>query len=266
MESMKYTWNAGDYAKNSTAQLRWAEELIAKLALKGCESVVDIGCGDGKVTARLARVVKNGYVLGIDSSESMIQSAKEQFPPGANLNLSFRRMDATEIHLSERFDVAFSNATLHWVKDQIAVLGGVHSCLKAGGKVLFQMGGQGNAAEVLEAVRQIIRRPQWQQYFEGFEPPYHFYGPEEYEVWLAESGFHALRVELIPKDMEHEGLDGLMGWLRTTWFPYTDCVPVELREVFLRELLQIYMATHPIDAHGNTHVRMVRLEVEAYAL
>jgi trans-aconitate 2-methyltransferase len=264
MRTTKHNWNADDYTNNSSAQLEWAEELIAKLGLKGSESVMDIGCGDGKISARLAQIVKKGYILGIDSSESMIRHASEQFPPTTNPNLSFRPMDATEICLTEKFDVAFSNATLHWVKDQIAVLRGVRSCLKPGGKILFQMGGYGNAADIFDIIREIILLPQWQQYFEGFETPYHFYCPKDYETWLLECGFHTVRAELIPKDMQHEGTRGFVGWLRTTWFPYTDCLPIELRDTFLEEVVKVFTAAHPVDAFGKTHVKMVRLEVEAY--
>ena len=263
---MAHTWDADDYARNSSAQLQWAKELIAKLALGGSESVLDIGCGDGKISAHLAGVVRNGRVLGIDASESMIQRALAQFPPTTNPNLSFLRMDATEIRLSEKFDVVFSNATLHWVEDQVAVLRGVRSCLESAGKILFQMGGRGNAAVVSATVQRITRRPRWRQYFEVFTPPYHFHGPENYRVWLSESGFRPTRVELIPKDMQHRGVEGLMGWLRTTWFPYTNCLPVDLRDAFLAEVIEAYTAAHPVDALGNTHVKMVRLEVEAYAV
>ena len=266
MRSVKHNWDADDYANNSSAQLQWAEELITKLALQGSESLLDIGCGDGKISAQLAHVVKNGRVLGIDSSENMIQRASEKFPPTTNPNLSFLHMDATEIHLSQKFDIVFSNATLHWVKNHSAVLRGVHSCLKSGGMILFQMGGCGNAAEVFAAIRETIQHPRWQQYFEVFTPPYHFYGPKDYEVWLLESGFRPARIELISKDMQHEGAKGLMGWLRTTWFPYTDCLPVKLRDAFLGELVETYTEAHPADALGKTHVKMVRLEVEAYAL
>ena len=266
MESTKHNWDAEDYSKNSSAQLQWAEELIAKLALRGCESVIDIGCGDGKVSAALARVVKDGYVLGIDSSESMIQRALEQFPIETNTNLAFRCMDATEIRLFEKFDVAFSNATLHWVKDQAAVLRGVHACLKTGGKILFQMGGQGNAADIFVVMQKIIARPRWRQYFKNFNSPYYFHSPQEYLAWLEETGFRPLRVELIPKDMQHSGAEGLKGWLRTTWFPYTDCLPAEIREVFLGQVVETYLARHPLDERGDAHVSMVRLEVEADAL
>ena len=266
MQPAQQRWNAEDYAKNSSAQLQWAQELISKLALQGCESVVDIGCGDGKISAQIALSAKNGKVLGIDLSEDMVRLASEQFPSAKYPNLSFLRMDATAIRLSERFDIAFSNAALHWVENHIAVLRGVHACLKSGGKILFQMGGCGNATEVFGAIKKILQHPRWQRYYEDFTPPYHFYGPEEYEAWLLESCFRPVRVELVPKDMQHHGAEGLMGWLRTTWFPYTDRLPVELRDAFLTEVVEAYTAAHPIDALGNTHVKMVRLEVEAYAL
>jgi len=265
MQPSQQQWNADDYARNSSAQLQWAQELIAKLDLQGCEAVLDIGCGDGKISAQLARAVRDGNVLGIDLSEGMVRLASEQFPTAQYPNLSFLRMDAAGIRLDGRFDVAFSTAALHWVEEHAAVLRGVHACLKPGGRILFQMGGRGNAAEVFVAIERVTQQPRWRRYYEGFTPPYHFYGPEDYEAWLAASGFRPGRVELLPKDMQHPGAEGLKGWLRTTWFPYTDRLPVERRDAFLAELVEAYTVVHPLDALGNTHVEMVRLEVEAYA-
>jgi trans-aconitate 2-methyltransferase len=266
MQSVQQKWNAEDYAKNSSAQLQWAQELISKLTLQGNESVLDIGCGDGKISAQLSLAVKNGNVVGIDLSEEMIGLATEKFPSDEYPNLSFLRMDATDIYLPHRFDVAFSNAVLHWVKDHIAVLRGVRAYLKADGKMLLQMGGRENAADVFGAIERVKQAPPWAPYLGGFTPAYYFYGPEEYQEWLSASGFRAVRVELIPKDMQHQGVESMWGWLRTTWFPYTDRLPVELRDAFLAEVVAAYTAAHPIDALGNIHVRIVRLEVEAYAL
>jgi trans-aconitate 2-methyltransferase len=265
MSPATHCWNAEDYARNSSAQLQWAQELIARLALRGGESVLDIGCGDGKISARLALAANPGNVLGIDLSAAMIRFAADQFPPCRYPNLSFRCMDATDIRLTERFDVAFSTAALHWVEDHAAVLRGVRACLEPGGRLLFQMGGRGNAAAVFDAIQQVARQPRWQRYYAGFTPPYHFYGPEEYEGWLSRAAFVPGRVELVPKDMRHRGAEGFRGWLRTPWFPYTDCLPVERRDVFLAEVDETYMAAHPLDAFGHSHVGMVRLEVEAYA-
>src|SRR5512145_1019858 len=153
MTAKQDPWNAEDYAGNSSVQMQWALELIASLSLKGNERLLDIGCGDGKVTARLAELLPHGRVCGIDLSPNMIRLAHGQYPPGSHPNLSFLQMDATDIRLPDLFDVAFSNATLHWVCDHLAVLRGIHACLLPGGKILFQMGGRGNAAEILDAVR-----------------------------------------------------------------------------------------------------------------
>ncbi|MBI2506342.1 MAG: hypothetical protein HYW07_24265 [Candidatus Latescibacteria bacterium] len=95
--------------------------------------------------------------------------------------------------------------------------------------------------------------------------PYYFYGPEEYQDWLPETGFRPLRLEMIPKDMQHPDDAGLLGWLRTTWFPYTDRLPADQREAFLGEVVETYLRAHPADRAGHTHVAMVRLEVEAHA-
>jgi trans-aconitate 2-methyltransferase len=263
MAPVQHKWNAIDYAKNSSAQLQWAQELLSKLALHGDESVLDVGCGDGKISAQIAAQVENGSVLGIDLSADMIHLASMQFNAEKFPNLSFMQMDATSIQLPRRFDAVFSNATLHWEKDHRAVLRGIHAALKPGGKILLQMGGRGNAADVFAVIKEIVMRPQWEPYYRDFTPPYYFYGPQEYRQWLQECGFQAIRIELVPKDMQHRGVDGLLGWLRTTWFPYTHRLPVELRDSFLSEVVEAYLAVHPIDLHGNSHVKMVRLEVEA---
>jgi len=266
MPAVKQKWNATDYAKNSSAQLQWAQKLMEKLALSGNESILDIGCGDGKISAQLAQVLRHGQVLGIDLSEEMIQLASQQYPHAANPNLSFLQMDASKIHVPKRFDITFSNATLHWVKDQRSVLRGAHGALKSGGKLLFQTGGRGNAVDVFNAIDGVIQDSKWRQYFENFTSSYYFYGPEEYEVWLLESGFRLQRAELVAKDMQHRGAEGFAGWLRTTWFPYTDCLPDELHDTFLTEVIKAYTSAFPIDANGNSHVKMLRLEVEALAL
>jgi trans-aconitate 2-methyltransferase len=256
-------WDAEEYARNSAAQLAWARELIEKLPMAGNESVLDIGCGDGKVTAELARKVPRGEVIGCDSSPEMIEKARAAFLRSAFANLSFQRMDARSLAFEQRFDVAFSNATLHWVKDQRAVLHGVARSLKPGGRILFQMGGRGNGEEIFAVAHQMIESPEWHTFFQGFEYPWGFYGPEEYRPWCVEAGLRVRRARLVPKDMKQEGRDGLAGWIRTTWMPFTSRVPEPRREAFIREAVERYVRAHPLDARGEVTVRMVRLEVEA---
>ncbi len=175
-----WRWDAGEYARNSTAQQGWALELIDKLVLAGGESVLDLGCGDGKVTAEIARRVPRGRVLGVDSSPEMIGLARVAFPAERHANLGFAHADARTLPFRAAFDVVFSSAALHWVKDHRPVLHGVARSLRPGGRLLFQMGGRGNGAEIFAVAEEMTRSPAWRKYFEGFEFPWGFYGPEEY--------------------------------------------------------------------------------------
>jgi trans-aconitate 2-methyltransferase len=128
-------------------------------------------------------------VVGIDASTEMITFAQQSFPAMQYPNLSFYSMDATAIDLPHTFDLAFSNAALHWVINHRAVLQSIRSHLRPDGRILFQMGGRGNVSELLRVVNEIIAAPKWQGYFKGFHSPYWFFhGPEEYQVWLRETG------------------------------------------------------------------------------
>jgi trans-aconitate 2-methyltransferase len=257
-------WNAKDYANNSSAQAVWAEELITKLNLRGTESILDLGCGDGKITAAIASKLDRGIVWGIDRSLEMISLAREKYANSQYSNLFFQQMDAKEIHLEQQFDIVFSNAVLHWIEDHLTVLQKVNQHLKPKGKILWQMGGKDNTKNLLAVIDRLMQQPPWQKYFLDFVSPYHFYDINDYDLWLDRTGFQAIRIELISKDMQHQGKEGLKGWLRTTWFPYTDRLPEALKEQFLDRVIEDYTKNvAEIDDRGNTHVQMMRLEVEA---
>lgn len=259
----EYSWNAKDYAKHSTNQYEWAKELIPKLELSGSETLLDIGCGDGKVTATLAKYLQNGKAVGIDSSQEMITLARRSFPSGSYPNLSFTKMDARKLTFKEQFDVAFSNAALHWIVNHKPVLLGVRNSLKSSGRLLFQMAGKGNAKDVIAVFEAMQREEKWKPNFAEFSFPYGFYSPEEYKQWLREAGLKPERVELVPKDMKLQGKEGLAGWIRTTWLPFTERVPSHLRAAFVAEIADRYLAAHPSDEVGVVHIEMTRLEIQA---
>ncbi len=219
--------------------------------------------GTAKLTAEIAAGVPAGHVVGIDLSGEMIALAQARFPAADYPNLRFQREDASHLPFSGEFDVVFSNATLHWLRDHRPALQGIAKSLKPGGKILLQMGGKGNAAGIVAAIQELVGQPEWLPYFTGFDFPYGFYAPQEYRGWLLAAGLEPTRLELIPKDMLHPGKAGLAGWLRTTWLPYTQRLPEEKRPGFLDALVDAYTALHPADERDNVHVSMVRLEVEA---
>jgi trans-aconitate 2-methyltransferase len=258
-----YEWNAVDYARSSGIQQKWARELIRKLGLIGNERLLDIGSGDGKVTAEIASLLLDGFVVGIDNSEDMIKLSQGTYSADVDANLRFQLEDACSLPFENEFDIVFSNAALHWVSDHRPVLCGIYKSLKHGGKILLQMGGRGNAGEVMNALDRLLNREEWAEYFRGFNFSYGFYSPDEYSVWLLESGLNVKRAELIPKIAAHQGLEGFKSWIRTTWLPYTHQLPDEKREPFISQLADEYIKRHPADEDNIVRVNMVRLEIEA---
>jgi trans-aconitate methyltransferase len=260
-----YSWDPELYSSSSSAQKNWGLELLGKLCLKGDERILDVGCGDGKLSSEIARSLSEGSVLGIDLSEEMIAFAKEHYPLERFPNLTFMQMDATELRFDSEFDIIFSNAALHWIKNQKPLLKGFWKSLKPGGKLLVQMGGKGNAADVFKIIDSMLEEEKWGSYFRNFVFPYGFYEPEEYEKWLKDAGFSVKSLELISKVMILEGERGLFNWFSSTWHPYIQQIPEESRDVFIAELVTRFVNKYPPDSKGCIHVKMMRLEVEASA-
>ncbi len=136
MTTMAYPWDAGDYAQHSAVQARWASELLVKLEWPLSHDVLDLGCGDGKVSALLAGRVRQGSVTGIDASPEMVALACRYHAEKDTANLRFVQMDARELSFDRQFDVIFSNAVLHWIEEHPQVLAGCQGALRPGGRLL----------------------------------------------------------------------------------------------------------------------------------
>lgn len=256
MKKTKQTsWDPSKYNTNSKGQAIWAKELIDKIGIQGYESILDIGCGDGKITEDLAQIT-SGEVIGIDFDQNMINFAKEIYKKP-----TFIQMDAQNINFENRFDIVFSNAALHWVQDHKAVVNGIYKALKSNGKAILQMGGEGNAKDVFEALNKIT--PNYAKYLQGYKPPYHFCSDTYYNNLLHQAGFSKYNAKLIQKDMIHDNVTAFRGWLETTWFPFIDRIPKSLKETFLKEWIDAYLYYFPQDENGKIHIAMIRLEVEA---
>ena len=255
-------WNARDYAQHSQGQYGWGLSNVQRLALRGTEWVLDIGSGDGKLTAEIARRVPGGRVLGVDNAADMVQFSQQSHATEFG-NLRFMLADAQALDLPSEFDVAFSNSTLHWIPDHPAVLRGIYRALKPGGRMFLSMSGRGTAAVVLSAIDHLAEHKPWRSWLAHVPVPWYFFGPEEYHVWLQDVGFVSRRVELVPRQMRQPGLAGLESWLRTAWMPYTDRVPQDQRAAFVSIVAQQVIERYPAGVDGSVLLPMVNLEVEA---
>ncbi len=259
----KYQWDAESYASHSNTQQTMARKLIAKLDLKGDESLLDIGCGDGKVTVEIADLLPAGRVIGLDSSEEMIEHAKSRYPLSDYPNVSFQQGDASRLYFDQVFNVVFSNAALHWIIDHRPILHGIFSALTPGGRVFAQTGARGNASDVIDVAQGIIRGESWRSYFEDFSFPYGFYSIQEYKPWLKEAGFQNLNIEIAEDRRVHLDTSSFKGWIRTTWQPYLLRIPEELRETFIEHLVTAYLQEYSITQDGSIRTIQKVLTIEA---
>ena len=167
------SWVASDYAKYSSAQYQWALEMIDKMSLKEHESLLDIGCGDGKITALLSQ--KCAHAVGVDASLNMIRLAQKTFPAQNYPNLRFIQMDASCLNFQNQFDRVFSNSVLHWIKNHVLVLSGIYHALKPGGKCYLKFGGKGTLDAFQPMINQLLSQDQWRGYFQDFEANWYFF-------------------------------------------------------------------------------------------
>ncbi|KKQ11788.1 MAG: methyltransferase domain-containing protein [Candidatus Babeliales bacterium] len=156
-------WDAKHYKKNSDGQFDHGVSTIREINFRGNENVLDVGCGDGRITAEIAKHVPEGTVIGLDISPNMITEAKSSFN---NIkNLEFVCSDAITFSIDKKFDLITSFAAFHWVKDQESAVKNLYKHLKPGGKIIIQMGAflRGPVSEVYEFEKWapfLSKRPQ----------------------------------------------------------------------------------------------------------
>lgn len=255
-----YKWCPRSYAENSSVQLLWAKEIIDMAEIRPSAIALDIGCGDGKITALLANKVPQGKVYGIDLSEEMIEFAQQNH---RSENLSFHVMDANRLQFDFQFDFIFSNATFHWIKDHLTVLKAVSQHMRPDGRLFINIAARGNIPGILDSWDKVSQFDKWKKYFTDFEFPFAFYGKEEYEKWLPEAGFEIVNLEYVRRHVIHQNIDALRGWIETTQHPYIDSVPEENRQEFIDEFMEYYIGKYPAEADGTVVVKMVHLKIVA---
>ncbi len=259
--SLMPCWDPQDYGRNARAQATWADEVIPLLELAGDEVLLDLGSGDGRVTAAIAGRIPEGHVVGLDASPAMVIHARAKY--GRRPTLEFVLADMQAIPFRAGFDRIFSNAALHWAPGQGRILNGIARALRPGGRAVLQMGGAGNAAPILRVLEDLIASDRWKPFFPKQGLRYAFLDGKTYRDLLAGAGLEPVEVSMYPKTMVQQGRDGLAGWVRTTWLLYTEDVPVEQRDAFIDAIVDGYLADHPPEPDGTVRVPMVRLQIVA---
>lgn len=195
-------WEGERYDRVSAPQEEWAKAVLERLPLEGGETVLDAGCGSGRVTRRLLERLPNGRVIGVDGSPSMIETAAGAFAGSGRVTLFVSDLLALEPDLLEseagarEVDAIFSNATFHWIRDHAALFSALRSVLRPGGRLVAQCGGRGNVAQWVAAIEVASQQPPFDAHLRGFRP-WNFYGPEETAERLRTAGFERISCEIV---------------------------------------------------------------------
>jgi trans-aconitate 2-methyltransferase len=178
-------WDAETYHRVSTPQLEWAREVIERLPLRGDETVLDAGCGSGRVTQLLVERLPQGRVIGVDASPSMIEQAREALGPDVELHVC----ELTQLELDGRVDAVFSNAVFHWIPDHDALFGRIFDVLEPGGRLVAQCGGAGNVARFHSVLHEVAAEPPFAEHIGGWDGPWNFQPAPATAMRLEEAGF-----------------------------------------------------------------------------
>jgi trans-aconitate 2-methyltransferase len=224
-------WDAATYDRISTPQQQWAAEQLDRLELAGDETVLDAGCGSGRVTLELCERVPRGTVYAVDAAPSMI--AHTQRALGDRVTALCQ--DIAELTLPEPVDLIFSNATFHWVPDHVALFAALQRNLKPGGRLVAQCGGHGNIESVRAAAERTMAREPFAAHFAGWPRPWNYAAPDETAQRLARAGFTEIDtwLEERPTPMQ-EGRRFLEAVILVR---HLDPLPSELRDPFVDEVI-----------------------------
>jgi trans-aconitate 2-methyltransferase len=182
-------WDAATYDRVSTPQLEWAKPVLERLELRGHETVLDAGCGTGRVTGLLIDRVPDGKVIAVDAAPAMVAQARAALGGRAEVFLQ----DLAELRLHEPVDAVFSNAVFHWVLDHDRLFTRLFEALAPSGRLEAQCGGEGNIQTFHDAVSELADRPPFSGYFDGWQGPWHFASAEETTERLERIGFTDVR-------------------------------------------------------------------------
>ena len=233
-----FEFDGEKYKKASRHQKEWGNSLIAELSLRGNEAILDLGCGDGGLTEELAQAVPEGNVLGIDASAGMIETARQR----KRDNLEFRQTDINDIEFENMFDVIFSNAALHWVKDHTKLLHNTFRALKEKGVLLWDFAGEGNCSNFFSVGWDQMKSQKYEQYFREFEWPWYMPAKADYEKLVAAVGFSVYDVAEVNRDRSFADADEMIKWIdQPSIVPFISILPDDIKGDFRKDVIRVML-------------------------
>ena len=245
-------WDGASYDRISAPQEALGRAVLERMELRGDETVLDAGCGSGRVTEALLERLPRGRVIAVDASPSMIEQARLRL--GSRVEV--RQMDLLELELAEPVDAILSTATFHWVLDHDALFRRLHAVLRQGGQLVAQCGGEGNIDQLRGVAKAVIEREPYAEHFRDWRSPWYYPAPEPTRENLLAAGFTAAECWLQPAPQYPEQPREFLA--KVIFGPHVQQLPEDLRDPFLDAVL---------DEVGESAIMVdyVRLNLDATA-
>lgn len=227
-------WDAASYDRISGPMERMGREVLDRLPLNGDETVIDAGCGSGRITAALLDRLPRGRVIAVDASAAMIAAAQRRL--AGRERIAFVTADLVGLRLpGPPADAILSTATLHWIPDHAGLARSLHGLLRPGGRLVAQCGGHGNIEAVHAAAAAAGAREPYAPHFAGWAGAWNFRRPEGMRADLEAAGFAVARCDLTPSPVTPEDPQ---EWFRTIVLgSHLERLPPDLREPFVAEVV-----------------------------
>jgi trans-aconitate 2-methyltransferase len=224
------TWDGQSYDRISGPMEALGREVLGRLELRGDETVLDAGCGSGRITEALIERLPDGRVIALDASQSMVDAARERLP-GADV----RKVDLLELELDEPVDAILSTATFHWIGDHERLFARLRAALRPGGRLVAQCGGEGNIDVLRGHANDVLAGEPYAERFQGFRAPWNYAGPGVTRERLRAAGFASAECWLQPAPKQPQQPREFLSTI--VLGPHYQHLPVELREPFIDDVL-----------------------------
>jgi len=235
-------WDAQAYRDVSSLQQWLADKSLSSLQFEGDERVLDLGCGDGRISAEIAARLPHGSVLGADASQEMIAFAARAFPSATHANLRFQVVDAAMLPFADEFDLVVSFNCLHWVRDQAAALRGIRAALRPGGRTHLRFVPHGARRSLEHVIEDTRRAPAWARYFASNQPPYVHPTPESYGALAERNGLRVERLDVQQEAWDFQSREAFVRFAEATFVEWTRHIPPDRQAAFIADVLDRYQA------------------------
>ena len=242
---MSREWNAATYHRVSGPQVSWGRKVLSRVQLKGNETLLDAGCGTGRLTEDLLQALPDGRVVGVDLSQNMLQTAREHLADYGN-RVQYVAADLSDLPFHQAFDGIFSTAAFHWVTDHDKLFRSLHRALKPGGWMVAQCGGGANLARLRGRAMRLIRN-EYKEFFHGFREPWEYADAETTADRLRRARFENIETSTEPAPTTFSSPKEFSEFIRNVVFHrhLERISDPALRDAFIAELTNEAMKDDP---------------------